>query len=126
MARLEKNLSSLSKHSTLIFQTVLTNVGDGYNPSNGVFTSQRKGAYFFSWTTLTKIGNIFLIEIVLNGNQVGVRHHGHGNRHSDANQPSIQNAVVAMQKGDRVWIRAISDIGYCYSDQWTSFSGFEI
>ncbi|CAG2218351.1 CD92 [Mytilus edulis] len=59
LARLEKNLSSLSKHSTLIFQTVLTNVGDGYNPSNGVFTSKRKGAYFFSWTSLTKTETYF-------------------------------------------------------------------
>ncbi|XP_063422630.1 complement C1q-like protein 2 [Mytilus trossulus] len=125
LARLEKNLSSLSKHSTLIFQTVLTNVGDGYNPSHGVFTSKRKGAYFFSWTTLTKIGNMFPTEIVLNGNQVGVRNHGYGNRHSDHNQPSTQNAVVAMQKGDRVWIRASIDNGYCFADQWTSFSGFE-
>ncbi|XP_076100842.1 cerebellin-1-like [Mytilus galloprovincialis] len=126
LARLENNLSSLSKHSTLIFQTVLTNIGDGYNPSNGVFTSKRKGVYFFSWSTLTKIGNMFPTEIVLNGNQVGVKNHGYGNRHSDRNQPSTQNAVVAMQNGDRVWIRASINNGYCFADQWTSFSGFEI
>ena len=35
---------------TIVFDNVLTNVGDGYNEFSGLFTAPSSGVYFFTWT----------------------------------------------------------------------------
>ena len=39
---------TLSRYDVLVFNSVITNVGGGYNPSTGVFTSPVSGYFEFS------------------------------------------------------------------------------
>ncbi|XP_061196060.1 uncharacterized protein LOC133204352 [Saccostrea echinata] len=44
------NFKSFAKGQTFIFDTVLTNVGNGYNERTGIFIAPTSGVYAFSWT----------------------------------------------------------------------------
>jgi hypothetical protein len=44
------DFTSLRNGSTFIFDTVVTNLGHGYNETTGVFTVPTSGLYAFTWT----------------------------------------------------------------------------
>ena len=52
---------------TLVFPKVITNVGNGYNPSDGVFTAPRAGVYVFFVNVQSYSTNNIYVDIVLNG-----------------------------------------------------------
>ena len=118
--------SSSWNSGTLIFPKVITNLGSGYNPSDGVFTAPRAGVYVF-FVNVQGYGtqNIY-VDIVLNGaTKVRTMVSQGSQEYSDAG-PNL--AVLSLQKGDRVWITHYSGVGYNTNsgDSITTFSGFLI
>lgn len=49
------NFKSLSEGQTFIFDSVETNLGQGYDETTGIFTAPASGLYAFTWT-LTAAG----------------------------------------------------------------------
>jgi hypothetical protein len=45
----DKHLT-LNKNAILVFETVIVNEGEHYDPYDGVFVAPQKGVYLFSWT----------------------------------------------------------------------------
>jgi hypothetical protein len=39
-----------NKDANLVFETVIVNEGEHYDPYDGVFVAPQKGVYLFSWT----------------------------------------------------------------------------
>ncbi|XP_063399000.1 collagen alpha-1(X) chain-like [Mytilus trossulus] len=125
-ANLHNHLSKVSKHTKLIFGTVITNTGDAYDKTTGVFTSPRDCTFYFSWTMFTNPGGSCPTELVKNGNPVGLANLT-WNEGSKWNHSSTQTGVLSLKKHDKIWIRIIlTGDGYCYSGIYTSFNGFEI
>lgn len=121
--------ASVTSHSTtwnsgtLIFDVVITNTGNGYNPSTGVFTSPISGTFVF-YVTAVEYGAQFLgIDIVLNSVSK-VRAYGHN---AASYQTGTNMVVLELQKGDSVWVRYVDGKGY-HSEgvPLTTFSGYLI
>jgi hypothetical protein len=99
---------------------VITNVGNAYNPSTGIFTAPTQGNYVFFVNVQAYGSNDIYVDIVLNGSTkvrtMAYETHGAG--------PNM--AVLPLQMRDTVWIKYYAGTGYyTYSDgPLTTFSGF--
>nr|KAG5686621.1 hypothetical protein BaRGS_006295 [Batillaria attramentaria] len=110
---------TLGHHSTLKFDNVITNIGNGYNPQTGIFTAPVAGVYVF-----------FL-------NMMSVNNHGHlhlaFDKHgtvlgyafadgSDVYDQGATEVTTRLDAGEKLWIRqeygdAVRGVRY------TAFSG---
>ncbi|XP_065928376.1 uncharacterized protein [Magallana gigas] len=115
--------SSISWNSgTLVFDVVITNVGNGYNPSTGVFTAPTAGEYVFFVNVQSYNINSIYVDVVLNGvTKVRTMAYTGGSDYFDAG-PNL--VVLTLQKGDRVWVKYFSGQGYHINGPITTFSGF--
>ena len=114
--------SSSWSSGSLVFPKVITNVGNGYNPSGGVFTAPTAGVYVFFVNVQGYSSYNINVDIVLNGASK-VRTIAQTNYDAGPNL-----AVLSLQTGDRVWVKYYTGLGYwTYSDgPITTFSGFLI
>ncbi|XP_022293098.2 uncharacterized protein LOC111103844 [Crassostrea virginica] len=105
---------------TLIFNSVILNVGNGYNPSTGVFTSPMTGTFVFYVTAVEYSKQDLYVDIVLNSVSK-VRTIGESNA---GYQTGTNMVVLNLQKGDSVWVRHYSGKGY-FTDSVpiTTFTG---
>nr|XP_022294890.1 complement C1q-like protein 4 [Crassostrea virginica] len=111
---------------TLVFPKVITNVGNGYNPSDGVFTAPMAGGIRLlvniqSYDTLA----IYVDMVFIGTPKVRTMAETSLNDHDDAG-PNL--AVLSLKTGDRVWIKHNARAGYyTFSDgPVTTFSAFPI
>ena len=93
---------------TLIFNSVILNVGNGYNPSTGVFTSPMTGTYVFYVTAVEYNKQDLYVDIVLNSVSK-VRTLA---ENSAAFQTGTNMVVLNLQKGDSVWVSYAGGKGY--------------
>lgn len=115
------SLSTTWNSGTLIFDVVITNVGNGYNPSTGVFTSPGEGTYLFYVSALEYLQQYLGLEIVLNS-VPKVRLIGES---AAAYQTGTNMVVLNLQKGDSVWVRHHAGKGYySHSIPVRLFQGF--
>uniref|UniRef100_K1RN94 Complement C1q-like protein 2 n=1 Tax=Magallana gigas TaxID=29159 RepID=K1RN94_MAGGI len=113
--------SSSWNGNILVFPHVVTNNGNGYNPSTGKFTAPTDGTYVFFVTVNTYGSNYIYLDIVLNGLQkVRTMSHNSANYMTGTNM-----AVLQLYTGNSVWVSRSSGQSY-YTDSVpiTTFSGF--
>lgn len=115
---------SLSANQNVNCDTVLFNMGGGYNKQNGVFTAPVRGIYSFSTTvTIKHPSNVLQVDIEKNGMEIaGCTAFGTAvvNSHD---QCSV-TVVVLLETGDQVYVRTERHNSISvYGDKLTSFSG---
>uniref|UniRef100_K1Q625 Caprin-2 n=1 Tax=Magallana gigas TaxID=29159 RepID=K1Q625_MAGGI len=105
----------------LVFPHVVTNNGNGYNPSTGKFTAPTDGTYVFFLTVVSNSNKFIYMNIVHNGADK-VRTIGH---ESAQYMTGTNMAVLQLVKGDSVWVSRRHGKGYfSESAPYTTFSGF--
>ncbi|KAL4224166.1 Complement C1q-like protein 3 [Mactra antiquata] len=111
---------NLGIHQNLIFEDVLTNIGNGYNSHHGVFTVPVSGIYLLTSSLLSRNGQEYWVEMVVNGSPIA-RLNGHGTegRHSTG----TQTAIVFLNKGDDVAIQNYYHVDSFWGNKYSSFGG---
>ncbi|CAC5384865.1 unnamed protein product [Mytilus coruscus] len=116
-------------HHTIIFDTVITNSGNGYNKHTGTFLVPTEGIYVFSFTIVAYRGHRVPTELVVNRNVVGSVN---ADSYSSSLYPVASTIVVVnLKQGDACFLRTSPtqsyDVGDLYSGIWprTSFSGWK-
>lgn len=86
----------------LVFETVIVNEGEHYDPYDGVFVAPQKGIYLFSWT-VSGIGPKYIVtELVVEQNTISSA----DGKNGGGDYPSgSMTALCKMEKGDHAWIR---------------------
>ncbi|XP_053383479.1 caprin-2-like [Mercenaria mercenaria] len=115
---------SVNFHNRIIFGTVMLNIGNGYQASNGKFDAPVAGMYIFSVSILSEnvpLTSSFKAEIRKNG-IVLAKLYGHGvNTHPDQASATV---VTHLNISDHVWIRLICcDFDLLYGNRYSTFSG---
>ncbi|XP_071136795.1 complement C1q-like protein 3 [Mytilus edulis] len=118
------HLKNIGNGAIVVYDTVTTNLGGGYDKSTGVFTATVEGLYYFTWTVLTYPGKSFHTQLILNDNVVARNHAGASGMSTF--MPSSQSAVLQMKKNNKVSIRIHSGGSYMNGEKWSTFSGFKI
>ena len=93
---------TFNKDAILVFETVIVNEGEHYDPYDGVFVAPQKGVYLFSWTVSGYSNNYIVAELVVEQNTISSA----GERNGGGEYPSgSMTALCKMEKGDHAWIR---------------------
>lgn len=116
---------TLSSHTTLVFDSIKINDGNGYNISDGIFTARRTGVYAFHWSVTIYNDSWASVELVVNETPIGcvaaetqvVKKWGRGSGLVITNINNGDRVFLRMQENGLGSIR-ISDRGR------TSFSGW--
>ena len=101
-AIISHHLSSLSARSPIVFDSLISNIGSGYDVQTGTFIAPVPGTYQFFTTIMSENSNDYIeTEIVKNGSQLVELYSGGSTGHDS----SSNMVIVYLQKGDHVWVR---------------------
>ncbi|CAG5866972.1 unnamed protein product [Menidia menidia] len=110
------------EESTLIFSKTITNIGQGYNQSAGVFTAPTRGVYFFSFTVADYLKGYMGLYLYRNNQPVvfNLDLNDHGGYASTSNALALQ-----LEEGDQIRLSLPASYRlYDDSRNFSVFSGF--
>ncbi|XP_056012369.1 complement C1q-like protein 3 isoform X1 [Ostrea edulis] len=110
--------------SVWVFDNVVTNVGNAYNPKTGKFTTPSKGIYLFNWYTLSNPGKVSHAGLYVNGKMKGRQ--ASNNQGNDKKYITAGSSIVlALEKGDLVYIMDAHGRTSDVKSSWTAFGGVQ-
>ncbi|XP_062573423.1 multimerin-2-like [Saccostrea cucullata] len=121
--------TDISKDHTIKFDSIVTNIGNHYNPHSGIFTAPQHGAYVFTWNIYCNHDNYIYSQVVVNSNAVAAIYtSGKGATNVRTTTGVV---VVEVNQGDVVFVRthptqAHSGNLYSGSSWRSSFNGWKI
>lgn len=116
---LQKNLA---QQQSVIFGSTLTNIGNCYHKSTGIFIPNVSGVYVFDVQIVNcYYGYEFVTELVVEGMPVAL-HFNSDSSFCSSGGGGI--TTVSISAGDSVWVRVRSTNGYNDVSWGSTFSGF--
>lgn len=115
-------VSDLGLGAVVIFDEVITNIGQAYDKNTGIFTAPVKGLYVFEMDIMTRKGERRYLQMVKNGKHLmwfygsalGAEHY----------VSSSRDVTLELEVGDRMWIRTRESQGYDGAVHGNTFSSF--
>ena len=123
-AVLSQDLDSSEDDETVVFDTIVTNIGSAYNATTGIFMAPSDGIFVFAWTILTYPGKYYNTELVVDGS--AKLYNAANTNGGNSYESSGCTGVLQLKAGQRVWIRKNGIYGNFLHAPWTSFSGWQI
>lgn len=121
-----KLLNNLANNQVIIFPAVKTNIGNVYNPSNGIFRCPVAGLYFFSVTVVVMPGKFVELELVKNGARFGVIYARSDGVPFDSGTNTF---VIDLDVGDDIWVKINEgqhSTGDVIDSSFSTFTGYMI
>ncbi|KAJ8316177.1 hypothetical protein KUTeg_006191 [Tegillarca granosa] len=112
--------SHITTSSAIKFQAVITNIGGGYNSSDGVFYCPKAGLYLFSVTLMAYLSNYVDGRIMKNDKEILWIHE---NIKITYYPSASVTALIKLAVGDKVWVKGG---GINYYSNANSFAGIYI
>lgn len=107
----------------MVYNKIISNIGNGYNANTGVFTAPVGGTYVFYIAAVEYEKQDLGLDIVLN-NKSKVRLIGNNQA---AYQTGTNMVVLSLGKGDEVWVKRSYGKGFhSHGVPLTTFTGFLI
>ncbi|CAC5419036.1 unnamed protein product [Mytilus coruscus] len=113
------NSQYCSSGTNVKFEKVWANIGNGYDPSTGIFTAPRQGVYHISAVVMSEDGKSLHLQVKHNS-----KHTAGSYVTGDGLKTGTFDVVFSLQKGDKISVA--NSGGYTvYSDgnKYTTFSG---
>ncbi|XP_045188011.2 uncharacterized protein LOC123545766 [Mercenaria mercenaria] len=108
---------------SILFETVLLNIGGAYHSNHSLFIAETPGVYLFSVSILSFVNDRseYTAALVKNGGNLALIYgHGDSGRHD---QGSV-TVVTQLKAGDEVWVKLLSSADdSIYGGRYTTFSG---
>ncbi|XP_048749633.2 uncharacterized protein LOC125661606 [Ostrea edulis] len=114
-AYLTQKIPSPSAHFVLTFDTVITNVGNGFHHHSGIFIAPRTGTYAFTWSFRIQNDAHMSTELIVNDLAVGAIYFDAA---GGVGGNKAGTVVVHVDQGDDVFVRTTSfnNLGDIISD----------
>ncbi|XP_025114338.1 complement C1q tumor necrosis factor-related protein 4-like [Pomacea canaliculata] len=113
---------SVGLHSTLVFDTVVTNIGNAYDSRSGLFTSPYDGVYVFFLTAMSENSHgVIQLALRKGDTELAVTW---GDGQNDPNDQETAHVLVPLKAGDRVWVSHKDGDTELYGGPWSTFSGW--
>jgi hypothetical protein len=115
------------KHmDTIKFETVITDIGGGYNNQSGLFVAPVSGIYVFSCSLMdhdASQGVMVHAEIIHNQRVLGrIFAHAEGGSYRDQ---GAQTVFTHVNQGDQIWVRTIDNPDLALgAELYSTFSGY--
>ena len=116
--------TSPTSGDTMVFSSVLSNIGGAYSASTGQFTAPVDGTYGFT-IQFCLYKKVVQFSLVLDGNDVAALEDYNDNHYSTAST----TVPLLLNQGQKVWVRSRSSCSPClyqHSTCWNRFSGILI
>ena len=113
---------SASNGQIMVFRSVISNIGNGYNSTTGKFTAPVNGTYSFTVHMCVHWDKTAYFHLVVDG-QVVTNLSAFSNHWTTTSSSTVQ---VFLTQGQEVWVQSADSCSSCllvYSVCWNQFSG---
>ena len=111
---------TLSVGQRLIYDVIVTNIGDAYKMASGSFRAPVEGNYMISVTACSKTSDWGVLEIIHDGEVIGQVRSGDADGYFDCNS---EVTVARMEAGSTIWVqRREGKSGTQNANHWNSFT----
>ena len=104
----------------VMFEGVLTNIGQNYQNESGIFTCAQRGVYMFSWTLYTNTENRMGAELYVDNESLYLQ--TYTSYHTQS-----MSVVVECDSNKKVWLRCSHDDSFMWVQSpytRSTFSGY--
>ncbi|XP_060604049.1 complement C1q-like protein 4 [Ruditapes philippinarum] len=104
-AGLSRTITNMGSHQQIVFDHVITNVGNGYSPFHGHFTAPIKGVYVFFVVITNTPGYSSSVTLLRNGGWIWYALAHGGSQNNNLYVTSTIAVTIELQQGDEVWVQ---------------------
>ncbi|XP_061188590.1 complement C1q-like protein 2 [Saccostrea echinata] len=99
------DMAGISTGYILKFSSVITNLGNYYNPTDGIFVAPVHGLYMFQWTMICYTSGSNSCGTSLRVNNAGKGYLYSGENGNGYHHTGSKTVIVEVQAGNHVWVQ---------------------